>query len=225
MSLRQPYLLSFSKHFLGYINGFSKISNETHKTKYNEHEFKSNVSSLKFNYSKSAHLYCPKNEIACQIVSSIKKVGILTLTIHRQYVFYVKYANNFHNIIYDNYLGNLLCFITISITFFSISIVGNSLLDSLNTKLEVYKRQRIDSEKSGNISSARRKARRILQYKEAIEKVKLGLEIDVDKLPNPLQDTPVHPETVQPACPETQINTDFQVGKQTILQLNEFIAT
>ncbi|XP_039298007.1 uncharacterized protein LOC111059991 [Nilaparvata lugens] len=77
------------------------------------------------------------------------------------------------------------------------------LLDSLNSNMEIYKRQRKDLEKAGNTSSARRKGRRILQYKEAIEKVKHGLEINIDSLPDPVPDE-------QPVQPEPQINTNYQ---------------
>ncbi|XP_039297658.1 uncharacterized protein LOC111050431 isoform X2 [Nilaparvata lugens] len=83
------------------------------------------------------------------------------------------------------------------------------LLDSLNSNMEIYKRQRKDLEKAGNTSSARRKGRRILQYKEAIEKVKHGLEINIDSLPDPVPDE-------QPVQPEPQINTNYQVCEQTI---------
>lgn len=62
---------------------------------------------------------------------------------------------------------------------------GNTLLSTLEDRLRIYKEHRTAAQKAGLMSMAKRKARRIKQYQDALDRVRRGELIELASLPNP----------------------------------------
>ncbi|XP_044266169.1 coiled-coil and C2 domain-containing protein 1-like isoform X2 [Tribolium madens] len=117
-------------------------------------------------------------------------------------------------------------------------ITASSVLEALEQRLSVYKKQEESAKEQGNASKARRMGRIVKQYEQSIKAHKAGKPIPVDELPTPPgyapipvpgseapKPTPVTPKptsaaTDQPAKPETSPRTNPSTSQSTRISGN-----